>query len=160
MTDAATPQQDTSPSVRMISQYIKDLSFENIAMQNNKVPKQTPKFEMNLFIQPKPLEGENYEVAVNVKIKATDGEDTVFVIDLDHAGRFVLRDVPEEQRHAFLMTECPRILFPYVRRTVSDVTRDGGFLPLHLDDINFVQMYRDNIERARAQAAAASEKKQ
>lgn len=154
MAEAEAAKPETSPSVRMISQYIKDMSFENIAMQNNKVPQKTPKFEMNLFIQPKQLEGDNFEVAVNVKIKATDGDDTVFVIDLDHAGRFILNDVPEEQRHAFLMIECPRVLFPYVRRTVSDVTRDGGFLPLHLDDINFVKMYRDNLERARAQAAA------
>lgn len=87
--------------------------------------------------------------------KTEDGATTLFILELDYAGVFHIENVPEEQMHPFLMIECPRMLFPFLRRIVHDVTRDGGFPPLNLDNIDFVQLYRqDMARRAEAQAQA------
>ena len=69
-------------------------------------------------------------------------------------GVFNISGVPEEQLHPFLLIECPRMLFPYLRRIVSDVTRDGGFPPLNLENIDFIQLYRNEVSRRQAQTAA------
>ena len=75
----------------------------------------------------------------------------MFILELDYAGVFHVEGVPEDQLHPFLLIECPRILFPFVRRIVSDVTRDGGFPPLNLDNIDFVALYRQEIARRQEQ---------
>ena len=79
----------------------------------------------------------------------------LFMIELDYSGIFHIEGVPEDQLHPFLMIECPRMLFPFVRRIVSDVTRDGGFPPLSLDQVDFVALYRQNLARRAAEQQAA-----
>ena len=73
------------------------------------------------------------------------------MLEIEYVGVFRIEGVPEEQLHPFLLIECPRLLFPFLRRIVSDVTRDGGYPPLNLENIDFVQIYR--AELARRQAA-------
>jgi preprotein translocase subunit SecB len=68
-------------------------------------------------------------------------------MELDYAGVYLIEGVPDEQLHPFLLIECPRLLFPFVRRIVSDLTRDGGFPPLNLDSADFVQLYRNELAR-------------
>jgi preprotein translocase subunit SecB len=70
---------------------------------------------------------------------------------MDYAGLFHIQNVPNEQLHPFLMIECPRMLFPFVRRVVSDVTRDGGFPPVNVDSIDFLQLYRQELLRRQAE---------
>ena len=70
-------------------------------------------------------------------------------------GVFNIVGVPDEQLNPFLLIECPRMTFPFLRRIVSDVTRDGGYPPLNLDNIDFVAIYRNEL--ARRQAAAQAE---
>ena len=142
-----------TPSVQLITTYIKDVSFENIGLQNNYVAKKQPKFEMNLNINNKVVEGDIVEVSLNVKIKAEEGDQTIFMMDLEHAGRFILKDVVDDQRVPFLYIECPRLLFPYTRRIISGMTLDGGLMPLNLDHIDFVKMFQNSVEAARAKAA-------
>ena len=79
------------------------------------------------------------------KNKADDK--TLFLLELDYVGIFSIENVPEDQLHPFLMIECPRMIFPFLRRIVSDVTRDGGFPPLNLENIDFLSMYRNEIAR-------------
>jgi preprotein translocase subunit SecB len=69
---------------------------------------------------------------------------------------FLVTGVPDEQLHPFLLIECPRMLFPFLRRIVSDVTRDGGFPPLNLETIDFLQLYRQELERRQAEQPAES----
>jgi len=76
------------------------------------------------------------------------------LLELDYGGIFHIEGIPDDQLHPFLLIECPRMLFPFARRIVSDVTRDGGFPPLNLENIDFVQLYRQELLR-RQQAAAA-----
>jgi preprotein translocase subunit SecB len=74
---------------------------------------------------------------------------------MDYVGVFHIEGVPDDQLHPFLLIECPRQIFPFMRRVVSDVTRDGGFPPLNLDNIDFVQLYRHEIARRQAAAPEA-----
>ena len=92
---------------------------------------------------------------MNLTSKAKGMEDVLFLCELDYCGLFHIEGVAEDQLHPFLMIECPRMLFPFLRRIVSDVTRDGGFPPLNLENIDFMAMYRNEVQR-RAQAEAAS----
>ena len=83
--------------------------------------------------------------------KAKDGDATLFVLEIDYVGIFHVENVPEDQMHPFLLIECPRMIFPFLRRVVSDVTRDGGFPPLNLENIDFVALYRNEIARRQAE---------
>ena len=142
-----------TPQVQLLSTYVKDVSFENIGLQNNYVAKKQPKFEMNLNVNNKNIADDVFEVSINIKIKAEEGDQTIFLLDIDHAGRFSLKNVEEAQQIPFLYTECPRLLFPYTRRIVSGITLDGGLMPLNLDHIDFVKMFQNSVDAARAKNA-------
>lgn len=142
-----------APKVQFNSNYVKDVSFENIGLQNNYIAQSQPKFDMNLNITNKEISENVFEVSIHIKVKATEGEQTIFLLDLDHAGRFTLSNISAEQRVPFLYIECPRLLFPYTRRIVSQLTLDGGLLPLNLDQVDFVQLFQNSVERARQQQA-------
>ncbi|MDE3029119.1 MAG: protein-export chaperone SecB, partial [Paracoccaceae bacterium] len=94
-----------------------------------------------------------FEVITKFKItsKNAANNDTLFLLELDYAGIFHIENVPDDQMHPFLLIECPRLLFPYIRRIVSDVTSDGGFPQLNLDTVDFLQLYRQELAR-RAEA--------
>ena len=85
------------------------------------------------------------KLRVDSKSKNTDN--VLFVLELDYGGVFQIENIPDDQLHPYLLIECPRILFPFLRRIVSDITRDGGFPPLNLENIDFLKLYRQEIER-------------
>jgi len=153
---AATPH---APQVKMnvMTQYVRDMSFENILAQKGIQGDVQPdvQVQVNLDAKKRPQENQ-YEAAIklNVVNKAKGGDETLFVLELDYVGIFHIEGIPEEQLHPFLLIECPRMIFPFVRRIVSDVTRDGGFPPLNLETIDFVALYRKEIARRQAEAGA------
>ena len=112
-----------------------------------------------MALDAKKREQENqYEVMMKLTVKsvAKETEDALFIMELEYAGLFHIEGVSDDQLHPFLLIECPRMLFPFVRRIFSDVTRDGGFPPLNLENIDFVQLYRQELQRrAAAQQAQA-----
>ena len=73
-------------------------------------------------------------------------------MELDYGGIFIIENAPEDQLHPLLMIECPRMLFPFVRRVIHDVTRDGGYPPLNLDSIDFLSMYKAEVDRLSSEA--------
>ena len=152
---AAAPQPQT-PQVKMqvLGQFIRDLSFENIVAQKGSSGDVTPdvQVQVNLDAKKRPADHQ-YEVITKftVRSKNKGTEDVLFMMELDYGGIFHVEGVPEAQLHPFLMIECPRMLFPFVRRIVSDVTRDGGFPPLNLENVDFMGIYRQEIAR-RAEA--------
>ena len=77
----------------------------------------------------------------------------MFLLELEYGGIFQIENLPEDQLHPYLMIECPRMIFPFLRRVVSDVTRDGGFPPLNLETIDFVSLYKAEIQRRVAEGA-------
>ncbi len=151
---AAAPAQ---PQVRMniLAQYIRDLSFENIVAQKGISGDDVqPEVNVQVSLDARKRGGEHqYEVITKFKVSSTNKADKapLFLCELDYGGLFHVEGVPEEQLHPFLMIECPRILFPFVRRIISDTTRDGGFPPVNLDPVDFVALYRQELAR-RAQS--------
>ena len=155
---AAQPQQ--MPQMQVLGQFIRDLSFENIAVQKGQAMEGQPDINVQVGLEAKKRTTEGqYEVAVklNVTAKGKGGTDPIFALELDYAGVFQIANVPDNQMHPYLMIECPRMLFPFLRRIVSDVSRDGGFPPLNLENIDFVALYRNELTR-RVQAEAAQVK--
>ncbi len=154
-------EQAQQPQVKMntLTQFIRDLSFENVLSQRGTGGEVTPDVQVGVSLDAKKRAVEHqYEVIIKMRIdsKNKSTEDALFVLEMEYAGVFHIEGVPDEQMHPFLMIECPRMLFPFIRRIVNDVTRDGGFPPLNLENIDFVQLYRNEI--ARRQQAQPAEK--
>ncbi|MEL6800465.1 MAG: protein-export chaperone SecB [Pseudomonadota bacterium] len=151
---AAAPQM----KMQILAQFIRDISFENIVAQKGVQGDVAPDIQVQVSIDAKKRSTDNqYEVIskYNITSKNKGTEDTMFVLELDYGGIFQIENVPDEQMHPFLLIECPRMLFPFARRIVSDMTRDGGFPPLNLDNIDFVALYRQTLLQRQAAMEAA-----
>ncbi|MBW4981418.1 protein-export chaperone SecB [Mameliella sp. CS4] len=146
-------QAPQPPKMSILAQFIRDLSFENILSQKGVSGEVQPDVQVQVNLDAKKRTADNqYEVVMKLKIesKAKSTGDMLFLMELDYAGVFSIENVPEDQLHPFLLIECPRMLFPFVRRIVSDVSRDGGFPPLNLETIDFLALYRNEIARRQA----------
>jgi preprotein translocase subunit SecB len=142
------------PQIQMISQYVKDLSFENPGVGRQV---KSPKVEMAVDVQTNKAAGEGqYEIVLNLRVTATDETTTMFIVELAYGSFVVLKDVPEDYVQQVLMIEIPRQIFPFARRIVADVTRDGGMLPLMLEPIDFVAIYRKKLADSTGQTPPAS----
>ncbi|SES07939.1 protein translocase subunit secB [Tranquillimonas rosea] len=148
------PATQTAPKMRILGQYIRDLSFENIVARKGIQQSGKPDVQVQVNLDARKRDNENeYEVLTkfNVTSKTHDPEVTLYVLELEYSGIFHVENVPEEQLHPFLLIECPRQLFPFVRRIVSDVTQDGGFPGLNLENIDFVALYRQGLAQRQQQ---------
>ncbi len=156
--EAQAQQQAPQVQMKVLGQYIRDMSFENVvAVKGGSADNQPDvSVQVNLDAKKRPVDNQ-YEVIVKLEVqsKAKESGNVFFVMELEYAGIFLIQGVPDDQMHPFLLIECPRMLFPFLRRIVSDVTRDGGFPPLNLDNIDFVQIYRAELQRRQAAAKAA-----
>ncbi|MBT2131799.1 protein-export chaperone SecB [Aliiroseovarius lamellibrachiae] len=145
------------PKMQVLGQYIRDMSFENILAQKGVEGEVQPDISVEVALDAKkrPIDNQ-YEITTKYTVgsKNKSGGEQLFLLELEYAGIFQVENVPDDQIHPFLMIECPRMLFPFVRRIVSDVTRDGGFPPLNLDTVDFLALYRAEIERRAAAEAA------
>ncbi len=142
------------PKMQILGQFVRDLSFENIAAQKGVQGNTQPEVQMQIGVEGRKRQTENqYDVMIKLKIDSKTKEENqqIFLIEMEYAGIFQIENIKQEQLHPFLHIECPRMLFPFVRRIVSDVTRDGGFPALNLDNVDFIQVYRNDLAR-RAQA--------
>lgn len=154
----AQPQAQPQVKMSVMTQFIRDLSFENILSQKGIQGEVQPDVSVQVNLDAKKRTADHqFEVVMKLQIesKAKESDNKLFIMELEYAGVFHIEGVPEEQMHPFLLIECPRMLFPFVRRIVSDVTRDGGFPPLNLETIDFVQLYRNELLR-RQQAQQAN----
>jgi preprotein translocase subunit SecB len=161
----AEQKQASQPNTKVLAQFIRDLSFENILAQKGLDTNTSPDIKVKVNLDAKKRKSENqYEVIIKLSVvssaeteNSTDGENSeLFILELEYGGIFEVTGVPEDQIHPYLMIECPRILFPYLRRIVGDVTRDGGFPPLNLEQINFLALYQNEIARRQAEADKAT----
>ena len=147
--------EDTAPQVGMISQYVKDLSFENPNAPAVYQWQTQPQIEVQFNIGTNQLAEDVFEVALKIEVIARADSNTAFAVDLLYAGLFAMRNLPAEQIQPFLLAEAPRLLFPFARRVVSDAIRDGGFPPLLLDPIDFGQLYMERAAQVQAEATGA-----
>ena len=155
---AEETSQPAQPSVNVLAQYIRDLSFENILAQKGVSGDVTPDIQIQVKLDARKRSIANqYEtiIKLNIDSKSKETNDQLFLLEIEYAGVFTVIGVPDEQLHPFLMIECPRMIFPFLRRVVSDLTQDGGFPALNLETIDFMQLYRS--EALRRQTEAASE---
>jgi len=134
--------------------YMKDVSFElpnapQIFQEDGQV-----EIKLNLAQKVESLAEGVDEVVLTVTVTATLGEKTAYLVEVQQAGIFAITGLGEQARHAALNTLCPHTLFPYARRTITDLVAEGGFPPLVLQPINFDQIYAQRMREAQEQALA------
>ena len=140
---------DAKPEFRMQKMYIKDFSFENpnapkvfITPQKNE-----PNVELNLKLNNKKLDDDHWEVILEINAKVTTkGDDplVLFLLEIEHAGVFLLKNIPEEHLPMVVAVDCPTLMFPFTRQLVSQVSVDGGFMPFQMEPINFMALYQNS----------------
>ena len=133
------------PKMNILAQYVRDLSFENILAQKGVDGELNPEIQVNVNIDAKKrTTDKQFDVVVKLRVdsKSKNTNNVLFVLELDYGGVFQIENIPDDQLHPYLLIECPRMLFPFLRRIVSDITRDGGFPPLNLENIDFLKLYR------------------
>ena len=143
----------TPPKMNILAQYVRDLSFENILAQKGVDGELNPEIQVNVNIDAKKrTTDKQFDVIIKLRVdsKSKNTNNILFVLELDYGGVFQIENVADDQLHPYLLIECPRMLFPFLRRIVSDVTRDGGFPPLNLENIDFLKLYRQEIDRRQA----------
>ncbi|MEH6404385.1 MAG: protein-export chaperone SecB, partial [Sneathiella sp.] len=141
--NAGATEATEGPVLSIITQYIKDLSFENPnapASLNPELPQ--PTIELGVNVQARALTPENYEIELRIQATAKHEEETAFILELVYGGMFLVRNFPSDAMEMMCMIECPRLIFPFARRVISDATRDGGFSPLQLDPIDFAGLFQ------------------
>ncbi len=155
----AQPGAQPQVKFQVLAQYVRDLSFENAIVRGTGImPTGQPDIQVQVSLDARKRETDgHYEVISKYKIesKSKEGGQMLYLIELEYGAIFLIDGLPADQMHPFLLIECPRIIFPFARRIISDVTRDGGFPPLNLDMIDFMQMYRQQLLRQQAQPGAA-----
>ena len=137
---------DTAPQVAVITQYVKDLSFENPNAPAVYQWQGQPQIDVQFGIASQSVGEDVYEATLKIDIKSVAANQTAFQIELVYAGLFAIRNVPEDQLPPFLLAEAPRLLFPFARQIVSNAVRDGGFPPLMLEPIDFGALYLQQLE--------------
>lgn len=152
--EAAAQTEQKPTEARIVGQFIKDLSFENpnigklLSSQSD-----APNIKLEINVSAKRLQPELFESAIDFKAVASNAEGTIYDLELVYAGLFQLRNVPDQALEPFLLINCPTLIFPFLRRLVADITREGGFPPLMLDPIDFGQLF---IRRKNEIAAAGA----
>jgi preprotein translocase subunit SecB len=143
--------EDTSPAAGLISQYVKDLSFENPNAPAVYQSQQGPQINVQFDIGAGQVGEDVHEVTLKIEVRAESDGKTAFLVELSYAGLFGLRNIPDEHVQPFLLGEAPRLLFPFARRVVADTIRDGGFPPLLLEPIDFQGLYLQQAAQQQGQ---------
>ncbi|VAV96041.1 Protein-export protein SecB (maintains pre-export unfolded state) [hydrothermal vent metagenome] len=152
---AAQPSEtSTEPQLRVLTQYIKDLSFENPNAPTSLQGGEAPTIDMQIGVNIDPVQDGVWEVGLPIVVTAKRGDDVLFLVEILYCGLFVLENIPAEGMEPMLHIECPRLLFPYARQIISGVTQDGGFPALSLEPIDFSAVYRTRLQRLEQQNAA------
>lgn len=159
---AAAPQPGTAPSMNLVGQYVRDLSFENPGAPGSILAGGgNPAFNVSISVGVKKQADDLYAVELNLKAKANREETVLFNVELVYGGVFRLKNIPEAQLSGLLMVECPRLIFPFARQVLANVTQQGGFPPLMMEPVDFMAIYRQNLaalaakQQAEGGAAAA-----
>mgnify|MGYP001195360464 FL=1 len=139
---------ENSPPITINAQYTKDLSFEAPTVPGifSVMQQKSPDMEISINVTTAEFEKNVYEVVLDLSARCTVGEETGFILELEYAGLFTV-NVEEEVKGAVLLIECPRLLFPFARNIMADVSRDGGFPPLMLGPIDFAALYQAELEK-------------
>ena len=145
---AITPDGGTPVQVRIIGQYIKDLSFENPNVHRLlTAPSEKPALRIEVNVNATKLADKAFESLIEFKAEATSKSTVIYDLELAYAGLFQIENLPEQALEPFLLINCPALLFPFLRRLVADLTREGGFTPLWLDPIDFAALFMQRRQK-------------
>jgi preprotein translocase subunit SecB len=151
---APAPQPGSQPSMRILGQYLKDLSFENPNAPQALAPQQNqPDINISVNVNARNITPTDFEVELHLDAKASSDNKVIFASELLYAGVFRMENFPANMLHAAVLIECPRMLFPFARQILADATRNGGFPPLMLDPIDFASMYQKRMQQQTAATA-------
>ena len=148
---------DTQPAIGLLTQYVKDMSVENPNAPDVFQWPEPPQIDIQFNIGAETVSSDVHEVTLKMTITAASQRGKAYIVDLAYCGLVGMRNVPEDQAHAFLYAEAPRLLFPFARRVVADAVRDAGFPPLMLDPIDFNGLYFQRLEARRAEEAVGGD---
>lgn len=152
----AGKDENEQPQINVLGQYIKDLSFENPGSPRSlRGPGKNPNIQINFNVQAQPIGDDVFEVVLTMEAAAKNEDGTLYNLELIYAGGFRLKNLPQQAVRPVLFIECPALLFPFVRRLVADLTREGGFPPLLLDPIDFASLFRQRLQQDEAVAEPA-----
>jgi preprotein translocase subunit SecB len=148
MAEETADGAEQAPPILINAQYTKDLSFEAPTVPGifSKMQQTSPDMEVSVNVNSSEFEQGVYEVVMDLSARCTVGEDVAFILELEYAGLFTL-NVEDEVKSAVLLIECPRLLFPFARNILADVSRDGGFPPVMLGPIDFAALFQAEIEK-------------
>jgi preprotein translocase subunit SecB len=144
------------PEYRMqaLGQYVKDLSFENPGAPMG--PSGRPEIDLGVDLQARRLEQDRFEVELKLRVSAKAEEKAVFLLELVYGGLFMIQNMPDDVLQQVLLIDAPQLLFPFARRIVADVVRDGGMPPLMIEPIDFASLYRAKMADAEAQQSGTA----
>jgi preprotein translocase subunit SecB len=153
----AQPATQEAPQLNAMAQFVKDFSFENPNAPRSLAPQEkAPNINIQVNVNARHIADGDFEVELTLEGGAGEGADTLFKFELIYGGVFRARNVPQDQVHAIIMIECPRLLFPFARQIIAEAVRNGGFPPLYIDPIDFVGLYQQRAAQARAAQANGS----
>ncbi|GAB1580251.1 MULTISPECIES: protein-export chaperone SecB [Phyllobacteriaceae] len=145
------------PSLNILAQYVKDLSFESPGAPLSLRPREkAPSININVNVSANPIAEGDFDVVLTLNAQAGEGKDVLFNVELVYGGVFRIQGVPQEHMLPLLFIECPRLLFPFARQIIAEATRNGGFPPLMIDPIDFAQMFQQRMAEEQAKAAVKS----
>ncbi|MES1200993.1 MAG: protein-export chaperone SecB [Pseudomonadota bacterium] len=146
-----------SPHLRVLAQYVKALSFENpMAAASARAYETQPMIDMGVEVKSRPVgdQGDAYEVDLRINVTAKREEEVMFVVDLTYSGLFQFMSVQSIDVEPLLWIECPRLLFPFSRQILAEITREGGYPPLLINPIDFTPLYWAELKEREARGGA------
>jgi preprotein translocase subunit SecB len=148
--NGTTPPVDgegAKPTFQILAQYIKDLSFESPdPVKHLKKAPEKPESEVNINVSCNSLEQNTFEVAVQGHVRIFSDKETIFLIEITYAGIFNLENFPDDLKQIVLFVECPRLLFPFFRTLIAQVTQESGFPAFYMPPIDFADLLRRRLE--------------
>lgn len=146
--NAKAPEGSPASPITVKVQYTKDLSFENPnIIEVLTTLKEPPQISVNVHVEANPTGERDFEVMLMLKAEARKDDKSLFLVELAYGGVFeISSEAPEESLKPLVLIECPRLLFPFARNIIADVTRDGGIPPILLNPVDFVALYQQKVQ--------------
>lgn len=148
--DAGANGADNAPVAGLLSQYVKDLSVESPKAPESFQWTEQPQLDVQFNIGARTINDEVHEIELKISATAKTSQGVAYIVELAYCGLVGMRNIPEDQAHAFMYAEAPRIIFPFARRVMADATRDAGFAPLLLDPLDFQGLYMQQLAQRQA----------
>jgi preprotein translocase subunit SecB len=149
------PPPPDSPHLRVLAQYVKELSFQNVMAAAAAAHDIQPTIDMGVEVKSRPLgQGDATEVDLCINVQAKRGDQPMFAVNLVYAGMFQFMNVRPDDVEPLIWIECPRLLFPFSRQILADITREGGYPPLLINPIDFTPLYWQELRDRQARGGA------